>query len=250
MDRVASSLLAAQLAAAKDWWRDAGVDCAFSDEVTAWLRDEPAEEPGEQSEKMVVKPKAPEAPPIPAIGGDPAGWPQDCESFAAWWLSEPSLDAGGSNLRIAPRGKAGAKLMVLVPEPEAGDSDTLLSGPQGGLLASFFSAAGIDEAEAYVASALPRHTPQADWEALQRCGLGEVMLHHIGLARPERLLIFGRGVLPLLGHNPAQNPALLRKVNHQGGSVPALAARNLEMMLARPAERSKFWQHWLDWTDT
>jgi DNA polymerase len=91
--------------------------------------------------------------------------------------------------------------------------------------------------------------PHPDWSGLMRAGLGKIALHHAAIARPERILLFGNDVLALLGNNPAQNPAFLLNLNHQGRSVPALAARSLEHMLNIPSARLRFWRDWLDWTD-
>jgi DNA polymerase len=249
MDRAASPSLADELAAAQEWWREAGVDCAFQDEPVAWLKDAEVEAETPQPTPAVAAVKQPAPPPLPSIGGNAENWPADPEGFAQWWLTEPSLDTGGANPRIAPRGQAGAKLMVLVPQPEQEDRDRLLSGPQGKLLASFLNAAGLTEEEIYLASALPRHVPHPDWRALTSSGLGKIALHHAAIARPERLVLFGNDVLALIENNPAQNPAFLLHLNHQGRSVPALAARSLEHMLNIPSARSRFWRDWLDWTD-
>ena len=249
MDRAASSSLAADFAAARAWWREAGVDYAFADEPTAWLKPpEPAEEAAPRAPSEPPRAQ-PESAPLPATGGDPAHWPFEIGAFARWWLDEPSLDAGGPNPRIAPRGSAGARLMIVVPQPEREDRETLLSGPQGRLLASFLGAAGIGEDEVYRASALPRHTPHPDWRELTRAGLGKVLLHHAAIARPGRVLLFGSDILALIGHIPAQNPAFLLNLNQQDGSLPTLAARSLEHMLNIPSARSRFWRDWLDWTD-
>ena len=248
MEHAAPPSLAEQLAAAQDWWREAGVDCAFADATTGWLK-EPMDEPAPAPvQAPIPEPLAPAAPPAPKIGGDRENWPQTLEAFAEWWLTHPSLDTGGGRPRLAPRGAKGAKLMVLVPEPEPEDAEMLLSGPRGRLLASFLKAAGINESETYVAAALPRHTPAADWQGIVAQGFGAVTLHHLALARPQRLLAFGRDILPLLGHNPAQSPAALREINHHEGIIPVLAERSLDFLLARPAARSGFWQRWLDWT--
>ena len=252
MDRDASSpsahTLADQLAAAQDWWRDAGVDQAFSDATASWLREPEEEAAGKTAAAPPQRVEVQSAPQRPKIGGETTSWPQTLEAFAHWWLTEPSLDSGGARPRIAPRGRQGAKLMVLVPEPEAEDSEMLLSGPKGRLLKNFLAAAGIDEAETYLAAVLPRHTPHPDWAGLAMDGLGTIVLHHVALAAPERLLVFGRDILPLIGHDPAQSPASLPEINHHGGSTPLLAERSLDFLLAKPAARSGFWQRWLDWT--
>jgi len=250
MDNHAAPTLADQLAAAQDWWRVAGVDCNFSDEAQSWLTE--PETPAGERPRPVPQQQAPAPPPEPVIriGGEIAALPQSLAAFRTFWLEEPSLDAGGSTPRIAPRGPAGAPLMVLVPEPEAKDCETLLSGPQGQLLGAMLAAMGIAGEDCYVASALPRHTPLADWAALQRGGLGDVLQRHIALAAPARLLVFGASILPLLGHDPAQDPQSLREFHQESGSIPLLAARNLAVLSERPGERARFWRRWLDWTET
>jgi len=249
MDRAASPSLADELAAAIGWWREAGVDCAFAEAPVQWLKEPVAEATPEASVAVERVEERPAPPPVATIGGNPEDWPTDPAGFADWWLTRPDLDAGGVNSRVPPRGEAGAKLMILVPQPEAEDRERLLSGPQGKLLASFLSAAGIADGETYIASALPRHTPHPDWQGSRSAGLGRIALHHVAIAHPERLVLFGNDIPPLLGHDPTQNHAFLLILNHQGGTVPALAARSLEHMLNIPSARSRFWREWLDWTD-
>lgn len=247
MERDPSTVLAEELAAAQEWWREAGVDCAFADEAASWF-ESPAE-PAAAAPKPAPVAKKPETPLVPMIGRDPAGWPGELSAFAEWWLSEQSLDKGGARPRIAPRGPAGAKVMAIVPQPEAEDRDRLLSGPQGELLTNFLRRAEVAGNEVYVAAALPRHTPMADWSELRQQGLGAVLRHHIELARPARVILFGQDVISLLGHSPAQNPAFSLDFNQQRGSVPALTARSLDHMLRVPSARKRLWQDWLDWTD-
>jgi DNA polymerase len=247
MERDPSTVLADELAAAQEWWREAGVDHSFADEPAAWFENPP--EPVTAAPKPAPAIAKPEPPAAPMIGGNEANWPGELSAFAAWWLAEPSLDAGGARPRIAPRGPAAAKVMAVVPQPEADDREALLAGAQGELLRNFLRRAEVAESEAYVAAALPRHTPMADWRGLQRQGLGTVLRHHIELVRPARVILFGQDVISLIGHNSAQNPAFSLDFNQQRGSVPALAARSLEHMLRVPSARKRLWQDWLDWTD-
>jgi len=240
--------LAESIAAAQAWWRDAGVDFAYRDEPAAWLAD------AEPAEAAVPVSSAPAAPlssmpsPQPA-GGDRAGWPQDLAAFAQWWLAEPSLDAGGTHPRLAPRGEAGAALLLLVPMPEDGDRDTLLSGPHGRLLASFARAAGFAPEAVAVAAALPRHTPLPDWDGLAARGHDAVLLHLLGLAHSQRVIVFGRSILPLLGHAPAQAAHAVSELAIQGRTVPLLTTYAPETLLKSARERAGLWQRWLDWTD-
>ena len=239
------------LTAAFEWWRDAGVDNDFSDDVTDWLAEpEPTvqqQKPIASASKSLVKDENPPAQKIDLLGPNPPG---DLASFRDWWLSEPTLDAVGPRGRVPPRGSMGAKLMLIVVDPEQGDTDTLLSQKQGRLLKRMLGAMQIAEDDVYFASALPRHTPMADGSALVQAGFSEVLQHHIKLVSPERVLAFGSNILPLLGHDAAQEPASLEKINHEGFSVAAMAAEGLDSMMAMPRLKGRFWRRWLEWTGT
>lgn len=250
MDASPLPTLAEQLAAAHAWWREAGVDCEFVDEPRDWLaKPEIVQAPDEAQFATPAKPIKPTAPEIPPLGGDKAGWPQALADFAPWWLSEEGLDTGGTAPRIAPRGSEGAALMVLVPMPEESDSEALLAGPQGRLIGNMLSAMGIAEDAAYLAAALPRHAKHPDWQGLAARQLGAIVAHHVRLARPRRLLVLGRAMLPLFGHDPAQGAAAVRTIALEGCDVPALASYGPEPLLATPRFRAALWRGWLEWTE-
>jgi DNA polymerase len=242
---------AEQLAAAQAWWREAGVDLAFADEPTRWLEKagKPLQLPAEEA---VIGPRQTghDAPPPPPFGGDRAGWPRSLGEFAAWWLTEPTLDPAPAALRVPPAGPAGAALMVLVPMPEPDESAALLTGRQGRLLDAILQAFGFARDQVYLASILPRPMAAPDWSGLGRSGLGEVVAHHIALAAPQRLIVFGRDVSPLLGHDPAQVAQSSLRFNHEDLSVPLAFAPALDALLERPALKRGLWNRWLEWTGT
>ena len=249
MDTRQDSDWAAQLAAARAWWREAGVDLAFADAPTDWLAGARERAVPARLEIPVAKSAPSAAPPPPVrIGGDRAHWPSALADFGPWWLTEPSLDPAPAARRVLPAGSAGAPLMVLVATPEPEDREALLTGRQGRLLDAILTAFGTPRAEAHLASALPSHVPLADWAALAANGMGEVLAHHIALAAPHRLIVFGRDVSPLLGHDPAQAAQSSLRFNHDGLSVPLLYAPSLEALLERPALKRALWRRWLDWT--
>lgn len=246
---------AAQIAAAIDWWREAGVDGDFRDEPAQWLTPEtkpaPARPRTREAEGVAqqLRPDAtrPDPPALPAI--DRSRWPGDLAGFAAWWLSDPALDDGRTSGRVPPRGPAAAEYMVVVPQPERDDEDRLLSGPQGRLLDAMLAAMGIAPERTYVASVLPRHMPMPDWAALAAKGFGALLCHHVKLVRPQRLAALDGNILALLGHDPAQSPAVLREFNHEGLTIPLLAGRGLAALLERPRWKAGLWQGWLDWSE-
>jgi DNA polymerase len=252
MEGRSQNSLAAEFAAALDWWRDAGVDLDYADDASRWLTppEAKAAKSGDKPRPEFILPKPEPLPPRVTIGGDKALWPQTLSDFADWWLTEPTLDNGMIGNRVPPRGPAMPELMVVVAEPEVEDGHTLLSGPQGSLLAAMLAAMGIAPERTYVASALPRHMPLPDWGSLATDGLGMVLKHHVGLVAPRRLLVFGNAIPPLLSNDPAQKAADLRHFNHEGRTIPLLGAHGLDVLLNRPRFKASLWQRWLDWTGT
>jgi DNA polymerase len=230
------------LTGALDWWRDAGVSHAFTDEPVQWLK--PPEDAAAKVQPDTPAPR-PAPPPPPQLGGDRAQWPAMLDAFAPWWMAEPSLDVGPVSERVAPRGAAGAEVMAVVDHPEREDRERLLSGPEGRLLNAFLAAAGVDPAAVYVASALPRCMAMPDWTALAASGLGAVLAHHVELVQPRRLIVFGSNSPSLLGNDPAQKPGISALVNRGGAPIPVLEAPSLAAMIARPARKGGFWQRWL-----
>lgn len=169
--------------------------------------------------------------------------PTSLEAFRDWWLTSPDLGAG-SFARIAPSGPAGAPLMVLVPDPESRDESELLSGPQGRLLTRILAAMGLSRSECYLASALPRHTPMADLAGLAAGGMARVTTHHIALAAPRQVLVFGQGLSAFLV--PENRP--LREINQDRLSPPFMITETLGSMLDMPQLKAKFWRRWMEWS--
>ena len=249
--------IAELVAGALAWWAQAGVDCAYLDTPQSWTKPEAEAHPaaGEAPAAAFAAPAPPPAAaPAPKIAQSPLppreSWPTTLPAFQAWWLTEAALDPAASDqtpppLRTPPRGPANPPLMILVAEPEADDTDQLLSGPQGRLLAAILPQLGLAEAEVYIASVLPRPLPLADWADLAAQGWGDILAHHLALVAPARVIAFGSSVLSLLGHDPAQKSAFFSPVNHGDLRVPLLGARELAMLLERPATKAAFWQSWL-----
>ncbi|WP_374405450.1 hypothetical protein [Pelagerythrobacter sp.] len=243
--------LSRQFAAAIDWWREAGVDCDFAEDATDWLA--PPEDVKPEAEAPPPAKKAAPRPLVPAanvanVADGKTDWPADLAAFREWWLGSDALDAGGAYPRVPPSGPANAALMVIVSQPEDGDGERLLSGPEGALLQGFLRAAGISPEAVYLASLVPRHDPAPDWPAIRAAGYGDVLAHHLGLAAPERILILGRNIPPLLGHDMAQGPAILPDFNQESRSIPAMGAGGLADMLRSSKRRERLWRCWLDWT--
>lgn len=232
-------------AAAIDWWRDAGVDATFLDEPRSWLP-LPEDKPAAQAEIGGRIPSRPviAAEPIPA----PVLLPDDLDAFHQWWMTTPELDGGHITRRVKPRGAASPELMVLACAPEGSDRDHLLSGPEGKLLDGFLAACGLAAETVYYATALPCHSPGADWSPQANRLAADALQRHIALVKPARILVLGFVVLPLLGHDSPQGPAVSLSFNHEGATVPMLAVRRIPAVASQPRWKSALWQAWLGWT--
>lgn len=237
--------LTEQIAAAQAWWREAGVDCAYADEPQPWL----AEPPGDESVVPVRLDVVKDEPGRPLIGGAPERWPQDLAEFQAWWVEAPALHRSGAYPRLAPCGYQNAPLAVLVPMPEAEDTETLMSGPQGRLIASMARAMGFEPDAVYLASALPCHEAMPDWAGLGRGGIGELLRHHLALARPDRLIVLGRDISPLLRHDWTQPAPAIDEIEIQGRKLPVMTSYSPARLLEQPRLRKALWRQWLEWND-
>ncbi|GMN01322.1 uracil-DNA glycosylase family protein [Erythrobacter sp. MTPC3] len=251
--------LTRDLLAAMDWWRDAGVDLDFADDATVWTGSEDAasaqpdaainsSHPGASGAAGNVENDRPAASKIARadlLGDSP---PASLADFHTFWMEAPGLDGVGPRGRIAPRGNANADTMFLVVDPEEADRETLLSGPQGALLANMMAAMGIAPDSAYISSALPRHTPMADTPTIAAGGMDAVTSLHIQLAQPKRIIALGSGILPLIGHDQAQGAPSLPEINHAPSGIPVLVSEGLDSMMSMPRLKSRFWRRWIEWS--
>lgn len=242
--------------AALDWWREAGVEDDYQDEATSWLA-EPEEEQAVASPPPAKRREEPKQSPVDRafqdvsgntpIHGAGEGLPDSLEKFREWWMSEPSLADGALDRRVCPRGVSGAKLMLVVPQPFEDESEGLLTGGAAPFVKALLSALGVAEHEAYFASALPAPMAMPDWAQLAASGIGSVLTAHIALAEPQRVVLFGRAQLTLLGRSPedARDPLA---IECRGKPYPVLAAPDLRNLARSAARRETFWNRWLDWT--
>ncbi|WP_459786991.1 uracil-DNA glycosylase family protein [Alteriqipengyuania sp. 357] len=248
-----------------DWWREAGVEEHVSDAPDGWLR-KPEAAPDPAAAVAEAPSPTPADAPAPAHArgalsrfldaetqgahpGDPEHWPDTLDNFHGWWMESDTLDPPGAYPRIAPRGTAGAQVMLIVDQPLADDREALLEGPAGTVAANMLRAMGFAPDARYLASILPRHNLRPDWEAVGEAGYGALLLHHIGLVRPERIIGCGNRVWSLMAHAAAQEPAVLTTIESGSAKAAAFAIPDLQTLLRSPAKRAQTWNRWLDWTE-
>ena len=230
--------LGEQYAATIDWWREAGVEFQFADEIEPLLLD--GEKPVVPAAALKAEPEA-EKPPEPKIETD--ALPDTLEGFRNWWVGPENPFAFGSAPRIAPVGVEGAPIMMLAAMPEVDDHETLFAGPQGKLLGNILRAISVDPDTAYFASALPCHTTLPDWESLGVDGLGGVLARHIALAKPRKILLLGSRLPQLLGYDVSAPPESFADID----KTPTLTTFSPDRLLDHARQRARLWKRLCQW---
>ena len=213
-----SDAAAAEMESALGWWIEAGVDVVVEEAPHDWMR---------------------RAAPLPAPAeiAPEAAAPADLAAFREW-LSSVEIPSGGG-ARVAPAGDPAAGLMVLADMPEDGDP---VGGRAGLLFDRMLAAIGRDRAAIYLAPLSPTQFPAGRVPAEAIAPLAVIARRHVALARPAMLLLLGDApALALLGMPMAAARGRLHKINHEGGTVGAVATFHPRFLLQRPACKADAW---------
>ena len=158
-------------ASALKWWSDAGVDTIVAEEPRNWLAPAPA--------KLAAAPE-PEA---------PATMPATLDAFQAWLAGAPFPFAPPSAPRLAPAGDPASGLMVMTDMSALGGG--FFGGEADGLFDRMLAAIGRGRETIYLASLSPVRTPSGALDRASERSLAEIARHHVALAAPDALLLFG-----------------------------------------------------------
>jgi DNA polymerase len=161
---------------ALDWWGLAGVDMLVDEAPRDWLARAPAPAP---------------AVPMPTEPARPAP-PADLPSLRRWLLTDATVP-GPARARHDATGDPTGGVMIVTDMPETGDRGTgdLLTGDAGALFDRMLAAIGLSRAGLYLAPFSPAR-PATGKLPKDACHLlHEVMMRHIALVAPKRLLVLG-----------------------------------------------------------
>lgn len=234
-----------------NWWQLAGLETLVDEEPQNWLApkadpvpDKPAPEvvsPVRQSESALAAP-APSPVPTPLA---PLAMPDDWAAFQHWLATDAAVPGTRWHpQRIAPAGTQGAKLMVLALTPEMADQDAgqLFAGDAGRLLDAMLGAIGLTRAQCYLASLALTRPPGGRIDGADLAALTPLLWHHLRLAAPAKLLLFGSDLAQLVfGSDLAALRGSLRDVNQSGVTIAAAATQHPLLLLDRPARKAAAW---------
>lgn len=209
---------------ALNWWSEAGVDTLVAEEPRNWLEHKPP-----------AKAPAPAAP-AEAI-------PDTLDAFRAWFVDPARLPKG--TRAIAPSGDPASGLMVLVDMPGAQDRDALISGAPGTLFDNMLAAMKPPRSRdtIYLAPLTPVRTPTGRIDPGAEARLAGIARHHIALAKPEAVLLFGDACAKaLLGGAVAATRGRWHEISTPAGPVRAVATLSPEFLDRQPAQKKLAWE--------
>ena len=218
----------AEARSALTWWLEAGVDVAVQEEPRDWLK------PSPPRNQAAAEP-AP-APNVAEVSHDTLA------ELQQWLASTAQLPlASATAKRILPHGPENAAIMLLSDAPAL--EDAVAGQPIGGdswaLAQKMLAAIGITANEAYSASLSCIHAPGARMTEKDRAACAEVARHHIRVAKPQRLLLFGDGpCVALLGKRLVEARGHVHKVE----GVRTVATFHPRHLINRPLDKALAWR--------
>lgn len=230
------------IASTLTWWADAGVDALVDEVPREWLTSAPVVAPvalANSAESRVVVERA-ERPAAPLIE-----MPKTLPEFLDWVAQDWSASAAGpAAQRVAPAGDAGSPIMVLIDMPEPGDvqAGKLLSGEAGELFEKMLSAIKQSRETIWLGSLCPARPPGGIVAPDMVAQLMPVARQHVDLIAPKRLWLMGQTVSrAFIGADAMPGTGCLRKINHEGRSVEAVASFSPRFLLQQPKRKAAAW---------
>ncbi|WP_162875409.1 uracil-DNA glycosylase family protein [Sphingomonas crusticola] len=212
---------------ALDWWAEAGVDTLADDLPHNWLAQAAPAAPA------VVTEAKPAAPALPGT----------IQAFRAWMLTDASVP-GAVRGRIDAMGDhaTGAIIVVDMPEAEDRTSGTLLSGEVGALFNRMLAAIKLSRADIYLLPFSPARSTTGRVGDADLAALSPLLLHHLALAQPKRLLLLGDAPVQAVLRMPA---AKAREIVHQveigGRQIPTVASIHPRLVHLKRDYRPLVW---------
>jgi uracil-DNA glycosylase len=232
MQQIATQIHARDVASLMGWWREMGVDCLVDEAPVSWL--------GRATATAKAKDQA--ARPAPATT-EPTVLPSTLAAFTQWFMTSPDVPGTEPiNRRIAPAGDVNAGLMVLIDMPEVGDQDRLMSGEVGLLFDRMLAAIGRDRHSLYLASVAPARPSSGMIDDAGLPRLSEIARHHVMLAAPKSLWLIGSASSrALIGMSEIEGRGRLHDVNHERGTIAAIASLHPRNLLQSPHRKAAVW---------
>jgi uracil-DNA glycosylase len=216
-------------ASALDWWLEAGVDVLVDDAARDWLA--PA---------AITLPPTP-APAEPVLA--PAALPTDLAAFRQWMLTDATVP-GPAAARLDAVGDPAQGSVVVVDMPEGEDraAGTLLSGEVGTLFDRMLAAMQLDRTSIYLLPLSPARPAIGRLREADLATLTPLLLHHLALVAPKRLLLLGDApAQALLGQPAIRARDAVHTIDVGGTAVPAVVSIHPRLVHQQREYRKDAW---------
>lgn len=239
------------------WWALAGVETLVGEEPVNWLAapapvPQPAmprsEAPRLTEPRVAARPADAldtAVPPIVPASLAPLAMPSDWDAFQTWLAHDAAVPGTQwYSRRILPQGQQGAALMVLslCPEMDDDQAGALHSGKPGALLDAMLRAIGVTRDQCYLASMALTRPPGGRIDDHDMAMLSPLLWHHLRLARPARLLLFGTDLARIVAATDiAGARGQLLDINQNGVIVEAVVTQHPLLLVDRPARKAAAW---------
>ncbi len=221
------------------WWADAGVDVLVDEAPRDWLRVKPTAPPVPDAlSSPTARAPAPAASAVDALPGQ-------LELFRGFLRDAEGLPyASPSARRVCPAGDPAAGLMIMTDMPAAEDcgTGTLISGDVGRLFDRMLAAMGRDRNSVYLASLSCLRSPDGRFTTGTAKECARLALHHIGLASPKALLLFGDACSKaLLGLPMARARGRWHEIATHAGPIKTIVTFSPSYLLDQPSAKALAW---------
>lgn len=220
----------AEIVSLLSWWQDAGVDTFVDDDPRDWLT-------------PPLRAPAPVETAAPAPKVAPAGLPTTLVEFQDWLRTSDDI-AIPTATRMAPAGDSASGLMLLVDQPEAGDTEAgqIMTGEIGRLFDRMMAAIGRDRASIYLAAMAPGRSAGGYVDPAAAAMFTRLARHHVGLAQPRALLLMGEAPSrALLNLGFVEARGRIHEIEIAGTTVRAIATFHPRTLIQHPAQKARAW---------
>ena len=212
---------------ALDWWAEAGVDTLADDSPRNWLAAAPVVTEAVAAAPMPVK----------------AALPDTLADFRAFLLADAAIP-GPAKGRVDALGDAASGVVIVVDMPEAEDraSGNLLSGEVGALFDRMLGAIKLGRDQVYLIPFSPVRATTGRLGDAELAKLTPLLLHHLALAAPRKLLLLGDAPVQALLRKPAaQARDTVHSIAIGGSDVPTVASIHPRLVHLRRDYRALAW---------
>lgn len=228
-----------------DWWRLAGVDWHFDEDIRplldmgTQLQQSPAALSGMASPGT-------DSTPVPAVPIQAAPeYPDTLSAFEDFMADRNNLvERDWVGPAFAPAGPAEAELAIVVAMPDSGSwvDSTPFAEATLTLLSNMLRACNRTVENCYILPIACIASPDGRIDPAVQAGLSQRTLHHLGLTGCREILIFGEAATQCLtGMGILAARRKQPKINHNGRTVTAISTFHPRFLVEQPAYKREAW---------